>query len=146
MKPRIKVRSASAAAARVMKPESPCNNTGSGKPANIACQCESIRPGMMTLPPQWITRAPSGVAGVPLPTVFIRVPSTSRNSPSRKLLDVPSKSRKFVKRMGREVGSGAALAGAKSPNDATEAVTPATKPRRDRSAVIRCDAVWMADE
>ena len=77
---------------------------------------------------------------------LIRLPSTSRRTPSRKEPDFPSNNRKFANRIGRDggAGTGCAVACRDSPSDAIEVAMPATKPRHERSVLTRRARTWIS--
>ena len=137
VKPRISVRSASAPAASMMKPTSAVRRAEIGRPAKIACQCASIRPGMSVRPPQSMASAPAGGEKSSVASVLIRPPSTRRRSPPLSALDLPSNSRKFEKTTGRAPSAACALARGEKPREARDAPTPAMKPRRESSRSMR---------
>ena len=144
VKPRISVRSASALAARKTYPTSAVIAADNGRPAKSECQCASIRPGMMTRPPQSMTCAPSGGGGLPAMTSLMRPPSTRTHIPSRIAPARLSKTRTLVKTTGR--GGSGACAPARLDTASVEvaAAIPPMKLLRDRSAPIRRVSDWIS--
>jgi hypothetical protein len=159
VKPRISVRSASAAAASRMYPTSAASRAEIGRPANIVCQCASIMPGMSVRPPQSMTRDPAGGVKSSVGSAFIRPASTSRRRPPCSALDLPSKRRKFEKRTGgaaplrprarRKAERGERGAHARNEASPREFAVNASRDRADlgraaATAVVRAGSVFLS--
>ncbi len=138
VKPLINVRSASAAAARLMKPMSAVSNSSIGRGASMACQCASIRPGMRVRPPPSMTSAPSGGAPPAGSITLILLPSTTTRWPSINRPDLPSNILTFVNTTGPAGASGiAAEASLGQRADAPTAAAPARNARRENFCSTR---------
>ena len=127
VKPRINVAPASRPDIRWMKPMSCVSAAIWRTPTSVACQWQSIRPGMTARPPQSMRRASCG----PCPMggrAVIRSASIRISTPSRIDRVSPSKSRRLVSSSGRSGVCARASPGA-SPKPANMPRTAAMPPR-----------------
>lgn len=138
VKPRSRQASASCPATRWMKPTSAVSAVTMSTPTRVACQWQSISPGITARPPQERRSASAG----PWPRgsrAATRPSSTRMSRPSRIARVSPSNSRRSVSSSGRRGARAAPSRGArpKPANIARIAPAPPRIRRRERSASIR---------
>lgn len=92
VKPRCRVRLASAVELVNMVAGSPDRRAVTGTAQNSVCQCASMRPGISMRPPQSMIVASTGGGALPVSTGAMRLPSTRTWTFDCRLFDLPSNS------------------------------------------------------